>query len=68
MSAAKKAKKAELDESAAAPKSTVVAPVSDDVTGPTVEPHGRSLRVTKVCIDTPACSHASRKTKMESSN
>ena len=40
-------------DSAAAPKSTVVAPVSDDVTGPTVEPHGRSLRVTKVCIGHP---------------
>ena len=45
---------------AAAPKSTVVAPVSDDVTGPTVEPQGRSLRVTNVCIGTPACSHARR--------
>ncbi|OLT22594.1 hypothetical protein BJF81_02155 [Ornithinimicrobium sp. CNJ-824] len=53
--------RAECMDSTGAPKSTVVAPVRAEVIGPTVEPHGRSDRVTKVCIGTPACSQASAK-------
>ena len=36
------------------------APVSAAVIGPTVEPHGRSVRTTNDCSGTPACSQASR--------
>ena len=40
------------------PTSTVVMPSRAAVTGPMVEPHGRSLRMAKRCSGTLACSAA----------
>src|SRR5450631_2401786 len=50
--------RAECIDSIGAPKSTVVAPISAAVIGPTVEPQAMSPRDTKCCTGTPAWSQA----------
>src|SRR5674476_1371477 len=50
--------RAECIDSIGAPKSTVVAPTSAAVIGPTVEPQGMSFRDTNCCTGTPAWSQA----------
>src|SRR5450759_5908034 len=50
--------RAECIDNIGAPKSTVVAPVSAAVIGPTVEPQGMSLRDTNCCTGTTAWSQA----------
>jgi hypothetical protein len=50
--------RAECIESMAQPTSTVAMPRRAAVIGPTVDPHGRLLRLTKTCQGTLARSHA----------
>ena len=58
-SAAAMTSRIECIASCGAPTSTVIMPVRAALSGPIVEPHGRSARCTYRWSGTPACSQAS---------